>query len=51
MPHQPSHVGLALILNVSDFNCFLGRFATWHPYANCDGSTAVPVLNVAESMR
>jgi hypothetical protein len=36
------------ILNVSDFTCFLQRFATGDPYANCDGSTSTPVLNVSD---
>jgi trimeric autotransporter adhesin len=43
------------ILNIHDFNCFLGQFAIASTlpreqqithYANCDGSTATPVLNV-----
>ena len=33
-------------INVLDFACFLNRFAAGDPYANCDGSTIVPVLNV-----
>ena len=33
-------------LNVNDFICFQGAFASGHPYANCDGSTVAPVLNV-----
>ena len=33
-------------LNVLDFACFLNTFAAGDPYANCDGSTAPPVLNV-----
>jgi hypothetical protein len=36
------------ILNVADFSCFLGKFASGDPYANCDGSTLEPVLNVAD---
>ena len=35
-------------LNVSDFTCFLQRFAQGGAYANCDGSTSDPVLNVAD---
>ncbi|MFN0132143.1 MAG: beta-propeller fold lactonase family protein [Phycisphaerales bacterium] len=34
------------ILNVSDFVCFLNKFAANDPTANCDGSTTPPVLNV-----
>jgi hypothetical protein len=36
------------VLNVQDFSCFLGKFATGDPYANCDGSTTPPVLNVQD---
>lgn len=36
------------ILNVSDFICFLNRYAAGDPYANCDGSTMPPVLNVSD---
>jgi hypothetical protein len=36
------------VLNVSDFTCFLQRFALGDPYANCDGSTSVPTLNVSD---
>jgi hypothetical protein len=36
------------VLNVSDFSCFLNRFAAGDPYANCDGSTTPPVLNVSD---
>jgi hypothetical protein len=36
------------VLNVSDFSCFLNRFASGDSYANCDGSTTDPVLNVAD---
>jgi hypothetical protein len=39
---------IAPVLNVLDFNCFLGRFAAGHPYANCDDSTTAPVLNVLD---
>jgi hypothetical protein len=40
-------------LNVTDFTCFLQRFAVgcsgpWPCYANCDGSTILPYLNVAD---
>jgi hypothetical protein len=35
-------------LNVSDFTCFLDKFAAGDPYANCDGSTESPVLNVGD---
>jgi len=34
------------LLNVNDFVCFLGMFASGSPYANCDGSAQEPVLNV-----
>ncbi|MBL9031873.1 MAG: beta-propeller fold lactonase family protein [Phycisphaerae bacterium] len=34
------------ILNVSDFVCFLNKYAAGDPGANCDGSTAPPALNV-----
>ncbi|MEX2218686.1 MAG: hypothetical protein WD749_07990 [Phycisphaerales bacterium] len=36
------------VLNVSDFGCFLTRYAAGEAYANCDGSTEPPVLNVAD---
>jgi len=36
------------VLNVSDFVCFLTRFAAGDPYANCDGSNRPPILNVAD---
>jgi hypothetical protein len=36
------------LLNVSDFTCFLQKFAQGNSYANCDQSTSVPVLNVAD---
>jgi len=39
---------IAPILNVSDFACFLNRFAAGDSYANCDRSTTPPVLNVAD---
>ena len=38
----------APVLNVSDFTCFLQRFASGMPYANCDGSASAPALNVAD---
>jgi hypothetical protein len=31
-------------LTAGDFICFLGAFANGSAYANCDGSTAAPVL-------
>jgi hypothetical protein len=36
------------ILNVSDFICFLNRYAAGDEYANCDGSTVQPFLNVSD---
>jgi hypothetical protein len=36
------------ILNVSDFACFMNRFAAADPRANCDGSTTAPALNVSD---
>jgi hypothetical protein len=36
------------VLNVQDFSCFLGKFASGDAYANCDGSTTPPVLNVQD---
>jgi hypothetical protein len=36
----------APILNVNDFICFQGRFASGDSYANCDGSTTAPILTV-----
>ena len=36
------------VLNVSDFSCFLNKFAAGDSYANCDGSTTPPVLNVLD---
>jgi photosystem II stability/assembly factor-like uncharacterized protein len=38
----------APVLNVSDFSCFLNKFAAGDPWANCDGSTVPPVLNVSD---
>jgi hypothetical protein len=38
----------APVLNVSDFSCFLQRFAAADPWANCDQSTATPALNIAD---
>jgi len=38
----------APVLNVSDFVCFLNKFAAGDPAANCDGSTVPPVLNVSD---
>jgi trimeric autotransporter adhesin len=35
-------------LAVSDFGCFIQRFLTADPYANCDQSTAPPVVNLAD---
>ena len=36
------------VLNIADFACFVGRFASGDPYANCDGSGVPPVFNVAD---
>jgi len=36
------------VLNVSDFTCFLNKFAAGDPYANCDNSTVPPILNVSD---
>jgi hypothetical protein len=36
------------VLNVSDFNCFLTRFANGDAYANCDRSTTAPALNISD---
>ena len=36
------------VLSISDFICFVTRFAASDPYANCDASTAPPTLNVAD---
>jgi len=33
---------------VSDFACFLNRFAAGSAYANCDGSTGTPALTVSD---
>ena len=38
----------APVLTVSDFTCFLNRFAAADTYANCDASTTPPVLNVGD---
>jgi hypothetical protein len=35
-------------LNILDFNAFLNAFAAGSPRANCDASTAPPVLNVLD---
>jgi len=37
---------VAPILNVSDFTCFLNKYAAGDPYANCDHSSTPPILNV-----
>jgi hypothetical protein len=39
-----------MALNVADFVCFLQSFAAGLPYANCDGSTSIPVLSVGDYM-
>jgi hypothetical protein len=36
------------ILNITDFACFLNRFAAGETYANCDRSTTPPVLNIVD---
>jgi hypothetical protein len=36
------------VLNALDFACFLSRYVAGDPYANCDGSTIVPVLNALD---
>jgi probable HAF family extracellular repeat protein len=36
------------VLNVTDFTCFLQRFAGGDAYANCDHSTTAPTLNVQD---
>lgn len=36
------------VLNVSDFICFINRYAAGEEYANCDGSTVQPFLNVSD---
>ena len=36
------------LLTVADFTAFLQAFAAGSPQANCDGSTAPPVLNVLD---
>ncbi|MFN0131476.1 MAG: GC-type dockerin domain-anchored protein [Phycisphaerales bacterium] len=36
------------ILNISDFSCFINRYANGEPYANCDGSTVAPVFNILD---
>jgi hypothetical protein len=41
-------IGPPPLLNVTDFTCFLQKFALGSPYANCDESTTPPVLNVAD---
>jgi hypothetical protein len=33
---------------VLDFACFLNRFAAGAAYANCDGSTVQPTINVLD---
>jgi hypothetical protein len=38
------------LLSVSDFACFINRFAAGEDYANCDHSTTPPVLNVLDFM-
>jgi probable HAF family extracellular repeat protein len=37
-------------LSISDFACFINRFAAGEDYANCDHSTTPPVLNVLDFM-
>ncbi|MBL9032019.1 MAG: hypothetical protein JNM80_09975 [Phycisphaerae bacterium] len=34
------------VLNVSDFVCFLNRYAAGDTLMNCDGSTIPPLLNI-----
>ncbi|MFN0131082.1 MAG: GC-type dockerin domain-anchored protein, partial [Phycisphaerales bacterium] len=36
------------VLNVSDFICFLNKFAAGQSSANCDASTTPPTLNIAD---
>ncbi|MBX3377975.1 MAG: hypothetical protein KF678_13345 [Phycisphaeraceae bacterium] len=36
------------ILNANDFICFLNTYAAKDPYANCDGSTVLPVMTAAD---
>jgi hypothetical protein len=36
----------APVLNISDFTCFLSKFAANDCYNNCDGSNQPPILNV-----
>ena len=43
-----AHGYAVLTVNVQDFSCFLTRFASSDPYANCDNSTAIPTLNVQD---
>jgi hypothetical protein len=38
----------APVLNINDFVCFQGKFASGDLYANCDGSSAAPYLNVSD---
>jgi galactose oxidase-like protein len=39
---------VAPVLNVTDFICFLSKFAAADPYANCDDSSLPPVLNISD---
>jgi hypothetical protein len=36
------------VLNANDFICFLNRFVTNDPYANCDASSVSPAVNAAD---
>jgi hypothetical protein len=36
------------VLNANDFMCFLNKYAARDPYANCDGSSASPVMTAAD---
>jgi hypothetical protein len=36
------------LLNANDFICFLNTYAAKDPYANCDGSSASPVMTAAD---
>jgi len=38
----------APVLNVSDFTCFLQKYASGDAYANCDRSDVTPALNLSD---
>ena len=48
VPDSDSRCSVQSAVNVNDCACFLNRFASGDPYANCDNSSTPPVLNVLD---